>query len=96
MEQEITITFEYRDIDGLKVTRNKAYLLTESIYYEINGNIVTFRQIPERERGKSDINVYDSDRYKALEIYCENIKGDIEGMLAVEFIEMLLEGQPNF
>lgn len=96
MGQEITITFEYRDIDGLKVTRNRPYLLTESIYYEINRNIVTFRQIPERERGNQEIKVYDSDRYKALEIYCENIKGDIEGMLAVEFIEMLLEGQPNF
>ncbi|MBO1579981.1 hypothetical protein [Bacillus sp. XF8] len=96
MGREITVNFEYRDIDGLKQTKYTAYLLTESIYYEINGNVVTFRQIPTRELGKSEINVYDSDRYKALEIYCENIKGDIEGMLAVEFIEMLLEGQAGF
>ncbi|MDZ5609287.1 hypothetical protein U2I54_20025 [Bacillus pseudomycoides] len=96
MGREITVNFQYRDIDGLKQTRNKAYLLTEKVYYEINGNYITFRQIPLRELGKAEINVNDSDRYKAIEIYCEKVTGNIEDMTAVEFIEMLLEGQAGF
>ncbi|HDX9587939.1 TPA: hypothetical protein ROX98_000860 [Bacillus pseudomycoides] len=96
MGKEITVNFQYQDIDGLKETKSTAYLLTEAIYYEINGNYITFRQLPVREQGKAEINVYDSDQYKALELYCEKITGDISEMTAIQFIEMVLHGQSNF
>lgn len=96
MGREITLNFQYRDIDGLKEMKSTAYLLSESIYYEVVDAYITFHEIPKHERGKKELTILDADSYRAFEIYCEKVTGDISEMTAVQFIEMVLQRQENF
>ncbi|OXB99485.1 MULTISPECIES: hypothetical protein [Bacillus] len=91
--EKITIKFHYQDVDGLKESKYEAYLLSDLVYYEFNGENLTFREIPLRERGKKELTIYDSDSYRAFEIYCGAAIENISEMSAVEFIEAVMEGQ---
>ncbi|MGN4385843.1 hypothetical protein [Bacillus cereus group sp. MYBKT111-2] len=83
----------YQDVDGLKELKYEAYLLSDWVYYEFNGESLTFREIPLCERGKKELTIYDSDSYRAVEIYCRAAIENIHEMSAIEFIEAVLEGQ---
>ncbi|MBY0597357.1 hypothetical protein [Bacillus bingmayongensis] len=91
--EKITVNFQYQDVDGLKESKYEAYLLSDSVYYEFNGENLTFREIPLRERGKKELTIYDTDRYKAFEVYCKAEIENINEMSAAEFIEAIMEGQ---
>ncbi|EMA6342771.1 hypothetical protein ACO11K_003584 [Bacillus cytotoxicus] len=91
--ERITVNFQYQDVDGLKESKYEAYLLSDSVCYEFNGENLTFREIPLRERGKKELTIYNSDCYRAVEIYCKAEIENIHEMSAVEFIEAVLEGQ---
>ncbi|MES5917726.1 hypothetical protein QCI44_06650 [Bacillus cereus group sp. RP37] len=91
--EKITVNFHYQDVDGLKELQYEAYLLSDSVYYEVNKESITFREIPLYERGKKDLTIYDSDSYRVVEIYCKAEIKNIHEMSAVEFIEAVLEGQ---
>ncbi|MED2184379.1 hypothetical protein [Bacillus wiedmannii] len=90
---KLTINFHYQDVDGLKESKYEAYLLSDSVYYVFDGENLTFREIPLRERGKKELTIYDSDSYRAVEIYCRTAIENIHEMSAVQFIEAVLEGQ---
>ncbi|KFN02079.1 hypothetical protein D0U04_08795 [Bacillus clarus] len=91
--KKVTVNFQYQDVDGLKESKYEAYLLSDSIYYEFNGENLTFREIPMRERGKKELTIYDTDSYKAIEIYCRTAIENIHEMSASKFIEAVMEGQ---
>ncbi|MCU5094058.1 hypothetical protein [Bacillus wiedmannii] len=91
--EKITVNFHYLDVDGLKELKYEAYLLSDSVYYVFDGEILTFREIPLYERGKKDLTIYDSDSYRAVEINCKAEIDNIHEMSAAEFIEAVLEGQ---
>ncbi|MDM5460005.1 hypothetical protein [Bacillus cereus] len=91
--EKITVNFYYQDEDGLKESKYDAYLLSDSVYYEFNGENLTFREIPLCERGKKDLTIYDSDSYRAFEVYCKAEIENINEMTAIEFIEAVMEGQ---
>ncbi|MCU5635355.1 MULTISPECIES: hypothetical protein [Bacillus cereus group] len=44
--EKITVNFHYQDVDGLKESKYEAYLLSDSVYYEFDGENLTFREIP--------------------------------------------------
>lgn len=93
----ITLNFHHEDGTEQAV----AYLLSDSIYCRLEPlqEAILFYTMPDREKvnaDKSVIDVYPSDFYKGIEIYCENtseFNGNIAEMTAVEFIETLLRGQ---
>ncbi|PEG10312.1 hypothetical protein CN676_07070 [Bacillus wiedmannii] len=91
--EKITVNFHYLDVDGLKELKYEAYLLSDSVYYEVDRENITFREIPLCERGKKELTIYDSDSFRAVEIYCKAEIKNIHEMSAVEFIEAVLEGQ---
>ncbi|PEF46126.1 hypothetical protein CON22_13225 [Bacillus cereus] len=91
--EKITVNFHYQDVDGLKESKYEAYLLSNSVYYELNDENLTFREIPLCERGKKELTIYDSDSYRAIEIQCKAEIKNIHEMSAAEFIEAVLEGQ---
>lgn len=91
--EKITVNFHYQDVDGLKELKYEAYLLSDSVYYEFNGDNLTFREIPLCERGKEELMIFDSDSYRAVEIHCKAEIENIHEMSVVEFIEAVLEGQ---
>ncbi|PFK48649.1 hypothetical protein [Bacillus cereus] len=91
--EKITVNFHYQDIDGLKESKYEAFLLSDSVYYEFNGENITFREIPLYERGKKELTIYDSDSYRSAEIQCKAEIENIHEMSALEFIEAVLEGQ---
>lgn len=91
--EKVTVNFQFQDVDGLKESNYEAYILSNLIYYEFNGENLTFREIPLRERGKKELTIYDSDSYRAFEVYCGTAIENIHEMSAVEFIEAVMEGQ---
>ncbi len=91
--EKITVNFHYQDVDGLKESKYEGYLLSDSVYYVFDGEILTFWEIPLCERGKKELIIYASDSYRAIEIQCKAEIENIHEMSAVEFIEAVLEGQ---
>jgi hypothetical protein len=93
MGKEIKVKIQYQDVDGLQEVTSTAYLLSESICYEVVGDTIFVKEVPIRERGKTEITIYETDNCRAFEIYCENAQTNIADMTAVEFVGMLLQGQ---
>ncbi|WP_242298013.1 hypothetical protein [Bacillus cereus group sp. BfR-BA-01424] len=91
--EKITVNFHYQDVDGLKELQYEAYLLSDSVYYEFDGENITFREIPLCERGKKEVTIYDTGSFRAVEINCKAEIENIHEMSAAEFIEAVLEGQ---
>ncbi|HHT7153732.1 hypothetical protein BK718_01185 [Bacillus thuringiensis serovar andalousiensis] len=91
--EKITVNFHYQDVGESKELQYEAYLLSDSVYYEFDGENLTFREIPLCERGKKELIIYDSDSYRAVEIRCKAEIENIHEMSAGKFIEAVLKGQ---